>query len=82
MNDDERARLSAVESSVAELHRAFLEEEPDGSPPMIKRIGRLVAAAEQGEWAAKWMVRIILGLAAIVAAGGVILGAIKGVFPR
>lgn len=66
MTDEERRRLEHVEALVSELRDALFEDGPDGSPPLIRRISRLVLAAEHSEWAMVWSIRIVGGLAGLV----------------
>lgn len=57
MTDEERRRLADVERMIRDVHRAFMEPEPDGSPPMLARMSRLVTNCERGEWVAKIIIR-------------------------
>lgn len=66
MTDEERKRLEHVETQVSKLHDAFFEDGPDGSPPMVQRIARIVLAAEHSEWAMVWSIRVVGGLAGLV----------------
>lgn len=90
MTPDERKRLEHVESlmaelstQVTELHDAFFQPAADGSPPLIRRISRIVVTTERGEWAMVWAVRIVGSVAALVGAVAAIkAGLISHLWPK
>lgn len=80
MTDEERLRLAEVERMVAQLHYALLAKGADGDPPMLDRIGAVVNFAEKGEWALRWMLRIIVTLGALAAAFAAFRGELAALF--
>jgi hypothetical protein len=61
MTDDEKRRLQHVEDMVRDIHRKLFEPGDDGDAPLVTRIMTIVRAAESGQWAAKWTIRILFG---------------------
>jgi hypothetical protein len=59
---DEHRRLEEVEEMVREMHRKLFTPGDDGDPPLISRIMTVVKAAENGQWAAKWIMRLLFGV--------------------
>jgi hypothetical protein len=70
MTDDEKRRLEHVEKMVMDIHRKLFEAGEDGDAPLVARIMIIVRAAENGQWAAKWIVRVLFGL--LTFAGGLV----------
>ncbi|MBP7619346.1 MAG: hypothetical protein KA745_00140 [Gemmatimonadales bacterium] len=90
MTPDERKRLEHVEAlmaelstQVTELHDAFFQPAADGSPPLIRRISRIVLATERSEWAMVLSFRFVAGLAGLIAAVAAIkAGLISYLWPK
>jgi hypothetical protein len=62
MTEDEKKRLQHVEDMVRDIHRKLFEPGDDGDAALVTRIMVIVRAAESGQWAVKWTVRVLFGL--------------------
>ena len=77
MTPDERKKLEETYAMTKEVHDKLFKEQPDGTPPFYDRAVKVVKAIENGSWAIKWSVRIIVAAGAVVTTLAAAFGALK-----
>ncbi len=72
MTEEESRLLRDTSSKMDTLYQRLMEQGPTGEPPLLDRMSVVVVAAERGNWALIWGVRLVVGLGALFGAVAVI----------